>query len=357
MFFRKKLYYVLILALCMLSFSACKQKKEKKDNSSVEVFTINDQKVYLDEVLYRIWESENENSYYSKDYQKQYGKSYWDSEIIEGTTVRESLKEQLYDEIVRDTLLYQKATEEGYTLTKDEETVCDNKAVEQWNAMSREERKTVGATRELLKKLEREKGLVEKYFSALLETYQADEDAIKASIDPDEYRQIDIQTIGFSKFRYDGDGTATKKSKEENEMGLESLNQIKEKAKTTEDFNELLTDDADLLETEDMSIIPGETACDEKIEQAAQMLKPGETSDVIETDSGYYIVKVISSSSNGENASGEENAYTEAVEEAVKQAKYKQFDEYFETVKQDADIQTTEEWNSITVGGTVIKES
>lgn len=305
-------------------------------------------------MLYLVWQSESENAYYSKDYQKQYKTSYWDSEMVEGTTVRESLKEQLYDEIVRKALLYQKAVEDGYTLTKEEETACETKASEEWNAMSGEERKIMGVTKERLNGFTREKSLVEKYFSGMLQTYQVDEEAIKASIKPEEYKEIDIQTIGFSKFAYDEDGVGTKKSKEEDEMGLESLKELEQKAKTTEDFNLLLEEDSDLLETEEISIIPGKTACDKAIEQAAQKLKPGEASDVIETESGYYIVKVISNSESDGTVSSE--AYKEEVAEEVKQAKYKQFDEYFETVKQDADIQTTGEWDDIIVGGTVIKE-
>lgn len=355
MFLRKKLYYVLILALCMLSVSACKQKKEKTDNSSVEVFTINDYKVYLDEVLYRVYKSESENSYYSKDYQKQYGTSYWDSEMMKGSTVRECLKEQLYDEIVRDSLLYKKAIEKGYELTNEEKTACLKKALEQWDALTKEERKIIGLSKVRITEFEKNKAIVEKYFSTLLDTYQVDEDSIRNSVNPDDYKQIDIQTIGYSKFSYDEDGKQTRKSSEENEMGLESLKELEAKAKKEIDFNNLLTDDYDMLETEEMSIIPGETACDEVIEKKAQTLKTGETSNVIETDSGCYIIKVISNSSDSKNGSSE--AFEEKVTEEIRRAKYKQFDAYFETVKKDADIQKTEKWDDIIVGGTVIKES
>lgn len=349
MFFKKKICYVLMLALCILQLAACKNKVDKPDNSSVEVFTINDQKIFLDEVMYRVWESEDENSYYSKDYQEKYGKSYWDSEIVKGTPVRDSLKEQLYDDIVRDALLYQKAKEKGYTLTSAETKLYEDEVNSEWNELSKDVRKNIGASKDLLLRIKEKKGLIDKYFTDVLKTYKVDEDKVKASINLDQYKEIDVQTIGYYKYTYGEDGSEIKKSKEENEMGLESLTEIADKAKTAKNFDDLLTDDSDPLETEELSIIPGETACDKKIQDAASSMKPGEVSDIIDTESGYFIVKVLDNTSD--------DAYEEAISDAIKQEKYKQFDKYFDTLIKSADIQTTKEWDDIKVGGTVIKES
>lgn len=348
MFYKKKICYVLILAWGILVLTACKSRTEDSDHSSVVVFTINDSNVYLDEVLYRVWESEEENSYYSENFSVQYGESYWDSDIIEGTTVSESLKEELYDNIVRDTLLYQKAAAEGYAITEDEKELYKEEAEKELDAMSSDRKKTIGATEDLLISMKEKKAIVSNYFSDLLDTYEADEEAIRDSYHPEEYKQLDLQTIGFSKYTYAEDGTETEKSKEETQMGLESLQEVANEAKTAEDLNDLLTDDSDTLETEDLSVIPGDSACDEAIVEAALDMESGDTSDIIETDEGYYIVRLLDNSST--------DAYEEAVSQAIIQEKYKQFDAYFETLKKDASIQTTDQWDSIKVGGTVIKE-
>lgn len=322
---------------------------DKPDNTSVEVFTINDQKIFLDEVMYRVWESEDENSYYSRDYQKKYGKSYWDSEIVKGTLVKDSLKEQLYDDIVRDALLYQEAKKKGYTLTSDEIKLYEDEVNREWDAMSKDVRKNIGASKDLIMRIKEKKGLIDKYFTEILKTYKVDEEKVKASIKSDEYKEIDIQTIGYHKYTYGEDGSEITKSKEENEMGLESLTEIADKAKTAKNFEDLLTDDSDPLETEELSIIPGETACDKKIQDVASSMKPGEVSNIIDTESGYFIVKVLDNTSD--------DAYKEALSDAMKQEKYKQFDKYFDTLIKNADIQTTKEWDGIKIGGTVIKES
>lgn len=348
MFYKKKICYVLILACSIFLLTSCKGREKDSDNSSVVVFTINDSNVYLDEVLYRVWESEDENSYYSGNFSEQYGESYWDSDIIEGTTVSESLKEELYDDIVRDTLLYQKAAEEGYSLTEDEKELYKEEAENELDAMNSDVKKTIGATKELLISMKEKKAIVSKYFAELLDTYEVDEEAIRDSYQPEDYKQLDLQTIGFSKYTYAEDGTETAKSKEEDQMGLESLKEIAKEAKSVEDLNDLLTDDSDTLETEDLSVIPGDSACDEAIEEAALDMKPGDTSDIIETDEGYYIVKLLDNTSK--------DAYEETVSQAITQEKYKQFDEYFDTLKKDASIQSTDQWDSIKVGGTVIKE-
>lgn len=350
MFYKKKICYVLILALCLLQLTACKKNRQEDDfnTSKVEVFTINDTKVYLDEVLYRVYDIERENSEYSKSYQEQYGKSYWDSEIVEGVAVKDNLKEQLYDEIVRDTLLYQEAVKNNVTLDKEEKAACQKEAETEQNVMSKDEVKAVGADKALLIALQERKLITSKYFSSLLDTYQVDQDGIKESVEPGEYEQIDIQMIEFSKFNYGDEGTEIAKSEEENQMGLESLEHVAKKAKTVEDLNDLLEEE-DTLETEDLCIIPGESACEQEIEDAAKVLKPGETSDIIETEKGYYIIRLLSKSQK-ENSE-------EEVANAVLREKYKQFDRYLEELKENVTITSTQEWEEIKVGGTIIKET
>jgi len=346
--FKRKICYVLILVLCVLQCTACKRKTEDTDNASVAVFRINNQTVYLDEVLYRVWKYEEEHSYYSKDFKKQYGKDYWESEIVEGTTVRESLKEELYEDVVRDYLLYEQALEKGCALSEEEKEVVKEEAATELEEMSEEIKKKIGATEGLLVGMKEREQLVSGYFSDLLDTYDVDEKSIKKSVDSEKYEQLDIQMIGFSKFAYDENGNETEKSKEENQSGLESLKEIAEEAKTSDDFNDFLTGDSDILETEDLSIIPGESACDIEIEEAALAMKPGDTSGVIETEHGYYIIRLLSNSSK--------DAYEEAVEHAVLNEKYKQFDADFEKMKEEASIQTTAQWDEIVIGGTVAKE-
>lgn len=333
----------------MFCFTGCKKKAEKVDNAKVEVFTINKEKICLDEVLYRVWQCENENIIYSKDYKEKYDKSYWDSEIVKGKTVRESLKEQLYDDIIRDILLYQKAAEEGYKLTSDEEKIYKEEANAEWESMSKEVREQIGGKKDTILCFKKRKAIIDQYFSKMLDSYKVDEEAVRDSINSKDYKEIDIQTIGYYKYTYGEDGSETEKPKEDNQMGFESLKEIADKAKKVKSLEELLTDDSESLETEELSIIPGQTACDKEIQDAAMALKPGETSDILETDSGYFIIKVLDNSSD--------DAYEEAVADAVKQEKYKQFDAYYDTLKKDADIQETKEWKSIVIGGTVLKES
>lgn len=349
MFNKKRVCYVLILVLCFLQITACKKGQEKdSNNSSVEVFTINDTVIYLDEVLYRVYKIEQENDPYSQSYEEQYGESYWDSQIVEGVAVRDNLKEQLYDDIVRDTLLYQEAVKNGITLTDEEKTACEKEAETDLSVLSAKEIEAVGASRKLLYDLQERNLVTSKYFSSLLDTYEVDEEAIRETIKPGEYQQLDVQMIEFSKFSYGDEGTEIAKSEEENQMGLESLQHVAEKAKKVEDLNDLLMEE-DTLETEDLSIIPGESACEQELEDAAKVLKPGETSDIIETDKGYYIIRLLSSTEKEESE--------EEVANAVLREKYKQFDKYLESVKKNGTIQTTEKWDDITIGGTILKKS
>lgn len=356
MSYKKNICAILMLLLCLVSFAACHSKKESKTtkenktkNESVVVFTINGQKIFLDEVLYYVWQSEENNQVYYDSYEEKYKKSYWDSEIVEGTTVRDSLKKELYDTIVRDNLLYQKAKKDGITLTSQEKEKCKEDAKDELLSMDQEVKDTIGVTEEFLIRMKEKRALFSNCFSAMLSKYKVTEEDVKVSFAPKDYKQLDIQTIGYSKFDYKEDGTKKARSKELCEMGRESLQEIAKQAKTAVDFNDLLQDPSSPLESEDISIIVGDSACDKQIEETAMSMKPGETSDIIETDNGYYIIRLLSND--------KEDAYEEAKNEAVTHKKYEKFDADYAQMKKDASIQSTDEWESIKVGGTVIKES
>lgn len=337
-----------MLAMLAGCLSGCSKRETTPQNKTVLVMTINDSSIYLDEVLYQVWKTELENDQYRSSFEEQYKKNYWESEIVNGVTTRDSLKEELYDTIVRETILYDKAISEGYTLTEKEKKTCKENAEETLSGMPEDQKETIGADLSFLKKMEEKKALVSKYFADVMETYQVDEDEAVKDIKKEEYTQYDVETIGFSKITYNQDGTQVKKSDELNEMGYESLKEVLKEAKKAENLEDVLTDPNTTLESEDYSFTPNDGSCEEAIEKTVVKMKPGDTSNIIETDTGYYIVRLVKNTSS--------DSYKDAKENAIKQAKYKQFDVYYNKLKNSADVETMKQWKKIVIGGTVLKE-
>jgi foldase protein PrsA len=105
------LLLVLIMAIGMTFTTGC---SKKSDPSNTLVVTVGDHKVFMDEVMYYIFNVEATGAYYDQSYQQYYGKSYWDMEA-EGQTMRDKTKQYVMDTVVMYEILYEKALAEGFT--------------------------------------------------------------------------------------------------------------------------------------------------------------------------------------------------------------------------------------------------
>lgn len=344
MFFRKKINYLVIVVLCVMSITGC-QKKVK--NQEIQVLTVNQTPIMKDVVLYHIWEIEKENELYAKEYEERYGESYWDSEIVEGVLTKDSLKDELYDTLVRNELLYQKALEDGVNLTSDENTKCREQAKETFDSMSKKEKNNIPATLEFLTKLEQQQMIVSKYFQKVIDSYKVDEDKLAKKIHPEDYVQYDVESVFFLKNKDKADGTTEKKSKEEIQMGHDSLKEMKKLILESDDWEDLNLEEH-TLESEQFSVLSNDdSTCDKEILQALKAMKPGDTSDIIETDNGFYIVRLVDNTAD--------DIYLDTIEQAKTQEKYRMFDQFYDTLKSKAAIEKSGQWDEIVIGGTGAK--
>jgi len=343
MFFQKKISYLLVVVLSIISITGC-QKKVK--NNEVEVLTVNQESVKLDEVLYQVYKTEKENEYYSTKYEEKYNESYWDSEIVEGVLTKDSLKEEVLDTIVRNEILYQKALQEGYELTSEEDIKSRKEAKEELESMSEDEKNVIQASTELISKIKQRDIIVSNYFQNVIDSYKVDEDEIKKSLNPDDNIQYDVETIYFSKIVWEEDGSSTKKTKEENHMGLDGLKEMQPVITQSEDWIELDLDENN-LEYEEYSVAADDSNYQKEFLEALKDMKPGETSDIIETEDGYYILRLL--------RNDDDSMKKDAINQAVLQEKYKKFDRFYEELKSKAEVETTSQWDKIVIGGTVVK--
>ena len=163
------LYFVLISLL----LSGC----GKKELSKQVVVTINDEKVYMDEVIWELFLYEYDLYEDSKDYEKENGKSYWQIDIGDGVTVGDALKEEVINDIIFTHILSGQAKKTGSFVIEDNGGY--DEIIDKDMALINDKLEDYGMTREGCRKLIETQGLFNYYLEEILKKYEVDEDKIR----------------------------------------------------------------------------------------------------------------------------------------------------------------------------------
>lgn len=232
-------------------------------------------------------------NFYARYIQAQYetyssaymGEDMWNSKASEGETYEESVKSSIQESLETMILLEQHMSEYDISLSDGEKKVIEDTAKEFDEANSLEDKEMVSG----------EKKAVERVLT-LMAVQQRMREAIEAGADTEvsdeEAAQKSMEYVFFSY-------TSTDESGQSEELGDEEKKELKDKAeklakklKEGGDFAALAKE----AETEvSTATFDSETeAPNAELVKAADALKEGEATDVIESDAGCYVAKVTS---------------------------------------------------------------
>lgn len=335
-----------VLALGMTFASGC---SKKEDPAESVVVTVGDTNITLDEMMYYIYAVEASGQQYEALYQQYYGTSYWDSEYSEGVTMRDQAKSYVMDTAVMYEILYQKAVEAGYTLTDDEKTEAETNVDSILTNMSSEQKKVTGFTKESLTKTMEKLSIAKKYYDELIDGFDIDDEAIKDTIKYDDYRQYNTEYLFASTTKYDENYNTVDLTDEEKEAKKASITAALDKVKAGDEFSAIAEADTNLT-TSTTNFVNGDSTADADYEAAAVKLENDGISDIVETASGYYIIKMVDNNST--------ESYDAAVEDAISSAENDAFETKYEEMKKEYTITENDKvWGSIVIGNTTIVES
>lgn len=321
----KKKMMALLLAGCVC-LTGCAEKPSESPEEMV-VFSVNGEEIGLREWNFYVRMNQMQ---WEKSYLDSYGDDMWEMELDEdGTTLADSLKEEVFDTVCQIHLMNQYAEKYGVSLTEQEKKDVSSRA----------------------------SNFMETYHEALLEFAQADEEfvfeklcekelslkvaeASVADYDPEISEEqvhregicyVLISTTGLR----DDEGNLTPFSEEEVERRTELAFELCEKAKVSGD---LKTE----AEKEDLTPIESSMGMDNtndgqepRMLDAARALPVGEISDPIETEEGWFLVQHTSDYDEDGTAYWREFLTGLAREERCK--------ELYEEWKNNADIRIYEE--------------
>lgn len=249
-----------------------------KDPSKVLVLSVGDDDIYLNEVnYYALSLLEGMGVPEGTDMSQYYNDSY--------PTLDDAFKAQLLVQIRQSKILYLKAVEEGITLTDDEQKEMDGLIDEFMAGYDADDLEKYGLDKEVLTKIYTQIGMIRK-----LEQKIADDSEI--STDGESYGTI--ENMVFLTVKLDESGNAIVDEDGNYEMVSEE-EQAKQKQLAEEALTRIKEGEAmeDLIDEYGISSTSGTVHGTTQSLSDTYHLKDGEISDVMETDFGYTIIKMV----------------------------------------------------------------
>ena len=279
--------------------------------------TIDDTDYYLEDMTYHFYSTE---SYY--DYINQmYGGTYWDMPHSEASnmTVRDYAKLETINTVIYQQILYNEAIANDYTLTEEEITKIDediNSILNEQNLSAKFIKKN-GFTSDYLKDVFTKNTLANRYKDDVIESLEINDEEIKAGFNYDDYRQYDIEYLYISTVvMNEEDYSSQPMNEEDKKAALDKITTFREKALDAEDWFELIPEEEEKLQYRESNFLPTDTFFAEDFMNTMMSMENDQISDVIESDGGYYVVRMINNNSPETYDRVVEEAITKAEEEA-----------------------------------------
>lgn len=245
----------------------------KKD----EVFRIETSSCMLPEIMVYLTNTQNQ-------YESVYGKEIWNTQL-DGETLEDNVKDTVLARIAQVKSMTLLATNRGIALSLDEQEKAGKAAKKYFGSLSDKEVELLGVTQELLQSMYQEYALAQKVYQQIIHD-------INPEISDDEARTIVVQHILIKTYTTDGTGKRVEYTEHSKAAAYEKAEEILGMALSGEqDFETLISK---YSEDSNSSYSFGKGEMDPNFETAAFNLAGGEISQVVESQSGYHIIKCIS---------------------------------------------------------------
>lgn len=273
-----KLISCMLLAVSL--FAGCENKNIviTTEFEANELMRINDISCYLPEMMLYLTTMQNQ-------YEEVYGNELW-SKNIGGEPLTEKIKDTVLAKVAQIKVMSLMARDYEITLSE-EETASVNEAAEKYySSLNSKEIELTGATLETVVEIYTEYALANKVYGYTISD-------VNPEISDDEARIVTVQHVLIKTYALDSKGNRveyTQRAKEEAKERAYSIRDMATDEEEPVDFESLA---AEYNEDDTMTYSFGRGEMAQAFEDAAFNLDEGEISDVIETESGYHVIKCI----------------------------------------------------------------
>lgn len=287
-----------------------------------ELFKIDEVKCTVPEMMVYLTNMQNQ-------YEDVYGAEIWNTKI-DGVSLETNVKDNALSKIAQVKTIVLLAARRGVTLSEKELEEVERATDIYWDSLNADEITALEIDRDLIFNMYSEYFLADKVYQDMIKD-------VNPEISDDEARTITVQQIFLKTYAVNDDGENVRYNKSMRENALEQANEIVQRAKEGEDFEQLAIEYG---LAEDLTVSFGEGEVDPAIEEAGFSLGIDEISGVVEAQNGYAILKCISTFNREET---EENK-KHIVERRKREAFSAEYEEFVSTLTKALN---EEAWNEI----------
>lgn len=259
------------------------------------------------------------------------GEDMWSTEISKGKTYEETVKGQILEMLENMYVLEDHMSDYNVELTEEEKNKITEAAKKFDEANGLEEKEAVSGEKKNVERMLTLVTIQEKMQKAMVED-------VDTEVSDEEAAQKSMQYVHFPLTKEKEDGSTEQMTEEEKAETKKKAEEFQKAVKGGADFAKTAADKK--LEAETMTFDEESTNPDEGMMTKANKLGEGEVSEVITTDSGYYVLKLTSLL--------DREATDNEKEVIVEERKEKQYKDLCEEWKKEAKIEVNEKvWNKI----------
>lgn len=329
---RKKLAGILLAAgIAIGSLAGCGDSYGNESGTKVvlttgfnkdEVFRIETSTCSLPEIMVYLTNIQNR-------YESVYGTEIWETNV-DGVTLEQNVKDIALAQIARIKTMNLMAKKYEVELSEEEKAQVENAADTYYRSLSDTEISQMGVSEETINKLYTEFALAEKVYQYTIKD-------INPEISDDEARTITVQHILIRTYALDGTGRKTAYTEQAKQDAYERACEVYKLAEQGEDFDELIRR---YSEDDKSTYSFGKGEMDKAFETAAFNLGKDEISNIVESESGYHIIKCLNTFNKDETDANKVKIVDQRRAEAFGQ----EYDAYVETLTRNLN---EELWNKV----------
>lgn len=291
--FQHRCFRLFLAVLCALSLSALCGCGDGDGSRVVftaglekdEIFRIGDATCKTPEMMVFLTTTQ-------KQYESVYGDRIWDTSL-DGVTLEESVKEVVLEKVAQIKTMYLLGRERGLVLDDVEEARAKAATAEYMKGLSEAQAESLGITEDIVAELYEEYAMANKVYLDIIQD-------VNPEISDDEARIVTVQHILIRTYSRDSEGNRVDFLTAEKQAAYEEACDVWDQVFSGEKSFEELASRYSQDNTLTYSFGKGEM--DPAFEEAAFRLETGGISPVVESESGYHIIKCISAHSPEETA-------------------------------------------------------
>lgn len=301
------------------------------------VVTIDNIKLTMEDFLYDIYLAELEKNTWNETYKETLGIDYWDYEF-EGINMESLTKDTIMTRVILYEVLYDQATKISLSLTGEEEDKVEADALNLIQSMTEKQLEDSGLNKDILIKKFRKLSLGDKYYQGIIRDFEVNEQAIKSSIDPIEYREYKTECL-YVPTVLASDQSVVPLDEDELTEAYNKILSAKELIQSQTAFSEIPNEIHGLTYYE-RNFISDDNTAEEEYKDVAMNMENGEYSDIVSTKFGYYIIHMLDNDSS--------HRLEKAIDNTILEKKMNQFNLYYDELLKEYNISiNTDYWDKL----------